>query len=106
MIAGRMKYRLRILKPVTTTGRFGEKSSQWVETATVHAERVKMSGRRTMQDSEVFPDYTVEFNIRDRHEIHENWRVEQLGGNTYSVAAIIPNLDRGYMTLVCDRLNE
>lgn len=64
-----------------------------------------MSGTNTLVVGEHFPDYRVEFNIRDAHEIDENWRVEQLGGHLYTVANIIPNPDRGMNTLVCDRVN-
>ena len=38
--------------------------------------------------------------------MEENWRVQQVGGYLYTVVAIIPNLDRGYLTLQCDRVNE
>jgi len=106
MKAGRMRYRLRILQPTTAADRFGSKSTTWTQTAVVHAERVKYAGRRTVQNAEVFPDYTAEFNIRDAHTVREGWRVEQLGGNTYTVVSITPNIDRGFLTLVCDRLNE
>ena len=56
--------------------------------------------------SEHFPDYRAEFNIRDAHRVKENWRVQQLGGYLYSVTNIIPNLDKGMKTLVCERVNE
>ena len=106
MIAGRMKYKLRILQPTKTVGKFGETSSTWSEVAVVHAERVKISGRRAVIDNEIFADYTTEFNIRSAHTVKENWRVEQLGGYTYTVKNIIPNIDKGMLTLVCDRINE
>lgn len=106
MRAGSLKHKLRILRPGYVTDKFGGKRSTWTETAVVHAERVRMSGRRKLQDGELSPDYFVEWNIRDAHEVHENWRVEQLGGNLYTVTYIIPNYDRGYLTLVCDKVNE
>lgn len=105
MQAGRMKTRLRILRPITTEGELGGESLEWVETATVHAERVKQTGSNTLIVGEHFPDYRTEFNIRDAHEVEENWRVEQLGGYLYNVANVIPNIDRGMKTLVCDRVN-
>lgn len=106
MIAGRMKYKLKLLQPVKATNDYGEEVDTWTETVTVHAERVKHTGHRSEEVSEHFPDYRVEFNIRDVHTISENWRVQQLGGNLYTVTNIIPNLDRGFKTLICDRVNE
>lgn len=106
MIAGRMKYRLELYRPVTRKNPYGEIESTYRKTVTVHAERVKQTGRRRIDMDEVFADYTTEFNIRDIHEIDEGWRVQQLGGYLYSVTNIIPNLDKGFKTLVCDRVNE
>lgn len=106
MQAGRMKYKLTLLEPTTTVDRMGAESTVYTERATVHAERVKATGNRSDEVGEHFPDYHVEFNIRDAHTVAENWRVQQLGGYLYTVLAIIPNLDRGYKTLVGDRVNE
>lgn len=106
MIAGRMKYKLILLEPVKETNDFGEEKTTYAETRTVHAERVKQSGSRSEEVGEHFPDYSAEFNIRDAHPVQENWRVQQLGGNLYTVTNIVPNLDRGYKTLVCVRVNE
>ena len=36
----------------------------------------------------------------------EGWRVQQQGGRLYEVTAIVPNRDRGMITLICDRVNE
>lgn len=106
MRAGTLKYKLTLLEPVRTTDRMGAEKVVYAETRTVHAERVKATGNRSEEVGEHFPDYSVEFNIRDAHTIAENWRVRQLGGYLYTVVAIIPNLDRGYKTLLCDRVNE
>lgn len=108
MKAGAMKYKLQIFKPETTTNHYGEKELSFSSepTATVWAEQVKQTGHRSEEVGEHFPDYNAEFNIRDAHEIKENWRVQQLGGYLYNVVAIIPNIDRGMNTLVCERVNE
>lgn len=106
MQAGRMKYRLTLLRPVTDEDTFGSAPSDFEEVRTVWAERVKMSGNRTMEVGESFPDYRTEFNIRIKHPIDNNWRVQQLGGYLYNVTNIIPNIDRGYQTIVCERVNE
>lgn len=101
-----MKYKLKILKPSYTTDRMGSKSVAYTETGTVWAERVSATGRRSEEVGEHFPDYSVRFNIRDAHPIEENWRVRQLGGHLFTVTAIIPNRDRGYNLLICERVNE
>ena len=106
MIAGRMKYKLTLLEPTQTTNDFGEEVTTYIDTVTVHAERVKHTGNRSEEVGEHFPDYSTEFNIRDAHPVEENWRVQQVGGELYTVTNIIPNLDRGYKTLVCVRVNE
>lgn len=106
MRAGALKYRLTLLEPTYTSDRMGAKKVTYTETRTIHAERVAASGFRSEEVGEHFPDYRAHFNIRDVHPVLENWRVKQLGGYLYTVAAIIPNLDRGYKTLVCERVNE
>lgn len=106
MRAGPMKYKLQILQPTTTTNSYGEEAITWAPIRTVNAERVSISGNRSEEVGELFPDYKAEFRIRDAHPIKENWRVLQLGGNLYTVTNIIPNLDRGYNSLICERVNE
>ena len=105
MQAGKMKYKLVLFKPVTEVDKFGAEVSKFQEFRTVNAERVKMTGNRSEEVGEHFPDYRTEFNIRDAHPVKENWRVKQLGGYEYVVTNIIPNIDRGMMTLICDRVN-
>lgn len=100
-----MKSRLKILKPVMKKSNSGSEKTIWEETRTVHAERVKITGSYGLELGERFPDYRQEFNIRDAHEVKENWRVEEIGGYLYTVANIIPNRDRGYLTLKCERVN-
>lgn len=106
MIAGKLKYKLQILEPTYVKDCMGAKAVKYVEKRTVWAERVSATGNRSEEVGEHFPDYTAQFNIRDAHPVAENWRVKQQGGYLYTVTAIIPNLDRGYKTLICERVNE
>lgn len=106
MRAGEMKYRLLLLEPVAVTNDYGEEATTYQTVRTVWAQRTKQSGSRSDEVGEHFPDYHAEFNIRDAHPIQENWRVQQLGGYLYTVTTIIPNIDRGMNTLVCERVNE
>lgn len=106
MRAGALKYKLTLLEPKRTTDRMGAEKVTYIETRTVRAERVRTAGNRSDEVGEHFPDYNAEFNIRNAHPIAENWRVRQLGGYLYTVVSIIPNRDKGYNTLLCDRVNE
>ena len=106
MRAGALKYRLILLRPTATADEYGAEATEYEQTRIVHAERVKQSGARSEEVGEHFADYRVEFNIRDAHEIAENWRIRQVGGYLYTVTNIIPNIDRGMLTLVCVRVNE
>lgn len=106
MRAGALKYKLVLLEPQRVIDKMGAEVIEYIETSTVHAERVKTSGSRSEEVGEHFPNYSAEFNIRDAHRVEENWRVQQVGGHLYTVVAIVPNLDRGYKTLMCDRVNE
>lgn len=101
-----MRYRLQLLQPTFDTNEFGEEYTTYKVTNTVHAERVKMNSSHGVEVGERFPAYSAEYNIRDAHTIEENWRVQEMGGYLYNVVNIIPNLDRGMRTLVCERVNE
>lgn len=101
-----MKYKLTLLKPTAATNIYGEEANGYEPQRTVWAQRVKQSGYRSEEVGEHFPDYRAEYNIRDTHPVEENWRVKQLGGLLYTVVAVIPNIDRGMKTLVCERVNE
>ncbi len=106
MRAGALKYKLAILEPSYSEDRMGANKVSYTDRGVIWAERVTASGRRSEEVGEHFPDYSVQFNVRDAHPIAENWRVRQLGGYLYTVTAIVPNLDRGYKTLLCERVNE
>lgn len=101
-----MRYKLRLLRPDTTTGKLGGEKVSYTQTSTVWAERVKMSPRYGMELGEFFSDYTVEYNIRDAHKVEEGWQVEEVGGHLYKVINIIPNRSRGMLTLKAERINE
>lgn len=106
MRAGALKYKLALLEPKRITDRMGAEKVEYVPTREVRAERVRTTGFRSEEVGEHFSTYSAEFNIRDVHPVMENWRVRQIGGHLYTVVSIVPNLDRGYKTLFCDRVNE
>jgi len=106
MRAGGLRYRLEVLRPTITVSEFGEEQTTWEVCRTVRAERVKLNGGRSLEVGETFPDYTAEFNVRYAHPVEENWRVRQLGGDLFTVSNVVPNLERGFKTLQCERVNE
>lgn len=101
-----MRHWLLILHPEIEVNEVGEEKPTWKQCCRIHAERVKLSGHRSEEVGEHFPDYRTEFNIRDIHTVEANWRVQQLGGELFTVVAVLPNLEKGYKTLVCERVNE
>ena len=106
MKAGRMCDRLELMKPMVSRNRYGEEETSYVVTTTAHAERVSHSGARSNEVGEHFPDHTIKFNIRDGHEIAEHWRVRHVGGHVHDVTNIEPTGRRGYLCLICVRVNE
>lgn len=106
MIAGRLRYRIGLLRPVYSETDFGSTTTTYVPAGTVWAERVKISGRMSYETGEQFADYSTQFNIRDAHEVHEHWRVEVSEGQIFEVTNVIPNRERGFNTLICERVND
>ena len=106
MIAGRLRYRVELLRPSTTVNAYGEQVTTWEAVGSVRAERVRLTGSRRDEAAEMWSDYAASYNIRDAHRVEEQWRVREAGGCLMSVAAIIPNKERGYITLQCVRVNE
>lgn len=106
MRAGELKYKLVLLQPTIIVDAFGAESTIYKEIRTVAAERVKINGSKRIEVGEQFPDYRVDFNIRDAHPVKENWKVRQLGGYEYTVNNIIPNRQCGMLTLICERVNK
>ena len=84
----------------------GAGRTEYVPTRVVRAERVRATGRRSEEVGDHFPAHTAEFTLRDAHPVQEHWRGQLLGGNLQTIVSIIPNRDKGYNTLLCDRVNE
>lgn len=105
MIIGRMKHKLTVLKPETVTDSFGSERTEWVEQNTIHAERVNVKGSRNNEAGELFPDYSVSFNVRMEQNISENWRVQEIKGFLYNVTNIVINDSKRFKTLICERVN-
>lgn len=85
---------------------YGAESVHYEPTRVAYAEQVRHTARLHNEVGEHFPDHSTEYNVRDGHEVGENWRVRELHGLLYTVTAIIPNKARGFVTLICERVNE
>ena len=106
MIAGRMKLRITLIEPLRQVNDFGEEATVWRDSCPVWAERVKYSASRSHEVGEHFSDYRSAWNIRYQHRVCNNWRMRDNDGMLHAIIAVEPNRDRGFNTLVCERLNE
>lgn len=106
MKSARLKTYLTLMKPSESRNKYGGKDVDFEVTKTVHAERVKYTGKMGVVVGETFVQYDADYNIRDVHEVKEGWRVQERDGYLYTVDHIIPNHDRGFVTLNCIRVNE
>ena len=106
MIAGRMKHKLIVYERSEETLSNGSEKVTYVKGNTIHAERLSLNGRLSMEVAELFSDYDATYNVRTAHDIEEGWRVLEVGGNLYTVCNIYPNIKKGYNTLLCQRVNE
>lgn len=108
MKAGKLKSRIELFEPHIERDEYGAEKIRYTKTSLVYAERVKLSGRMLEQVGERFSSYSVRFSIRDAHRVDEHWRLRQIGRNNhfYEVTNILPNPDRGMLTLICERINE
>ena len=93
------------MQPTTTVNQYGEAHTTYTPVRTIWAERVAITGKADEQAAEHSAQYSIQFRIRAAHPVREHWQVEQLGGYTYQVDAVEPNLQRGMLTLICSRLN-
>ena len=101
-----MRTRLEILRPVPAADDFGAERVHYEPTRVAYAEQVRHTARLHNEVGEHFPDHSAEYNVRDVHEVGENWRVRELKGLLYTVTAIILNKASGFVTLICERVNE
>lgn len=105
MIAGRLTERVKLLRPASTTDRFGSNTISYVEVATVHAEVKWKSGSTAGEASELFSGDRIEILIRSAHTVEPKWRAEYMGV-IYFVEAIEHNRLKGMKRLLCNKVNE
>jgi head-tail adaptor len=64
-----------------------------------------MTGRGHDEVGEHFEAIEARFRVRAAHQIEAGWRVAEEGGHTYCVRATEPNRRRGFIMLICEKLN-
>ena len=108
MIAGRLRYRLKTFCPVVGEGPFGVADAEYTEHKSIRAERVKYSPSAKFELHEVYPYYKETYLFRSAHSfIKEGWRVMEMGSSILlEVRNIIPDIQRGMLTLECEKVNE
>lgn len=108
MRAGPLRhYRLSLLEPNRQIDICGSEPTDYVEKKVVHAERVSVSAYKSDEAGEHFADARVQFNIRSVFEVKANWQVKDIvNDELYTVVAIIPNKNKQFNTLICEKVNE
>lgn len=106
MIAGRMRTRLSLWRPGWERDEYGHEESGWVDAGWARAERVKYTGRLRVESDEAFAAYDAVYNIRIHHAVEEGWRVQECGCTPkMTVSNVVPNHERGMLTLYCRKEN-
>ena len=107
MKAGRLNSRLTILQPIFIVNDFGERRTTYANAGYCDAERASMSGSRSEEVDEHFPDYRANWVTSIAVTVDENWRLQDTEtGYLYTVTNVVLNRRRGMKTLICTRVNE
>jgi len=107
MIAGRLRDKVTVYRPVEEVNGYGEAMQTWVAVATVHAERSKRVDARSEQVGEHFAEARVTWLIRGVHAVKANWRiVDARTGEKFTIMAVTPHRERGYNELSCTLYND
>ena len=103
--AGDMRQTVTLIRPVTTLGEHGRRSTAWEDVSTVAAAKSDVSGREFFAAHAVNAEDIVTFTLRYRTDTDSTWRVRH-GSETYNILEV----NRlGYMTdwmrLKCRKVN-
>ena len=107
MKAGRLNNRLTLLQPGAVTNDYGEQKTTYEAAGYCDAERANMTGNRSEEVEEHFPDYRANWVTSIAVTVAENWRLQDTEtGYLYTVTNVVLNRRRGMKTLICTRANE
>ena len=85
--AGDLRHPLTLIRPDTTTGDHGRRSTVWTEVTTVYAAKQDVSGREFFAAHAVNAEDIVTFTIRWRDDIDTTWRVKH-HSTTYGILEV------------------
>ena len=106
MRAGGLKYQIELYKPERRDSGYSSGTTIWYERArATRADILFHKGAIVKEGREYLPSYSVEFRIRNYHDVQETWRVKYKD-KFYNIEAIIPNDKRQLVTLVTNSVNE
>ena len=106
MRAGGLKYQIELYKPENRESGFSSSASIWYDLVrSTRADILFNKGGIVQEGKEYLPSYSVDFRVRNYHDVQENWRVKYKD-KFYQIEAIIPNDKRQLVTLVTNMVNE
>lgn len=105
MWAGKLNEVVKFYKPTITTNEFGEQVQSYELAIETKAEVVHNSGGRTVENGEVFFDYTKTFRVRKYHNIAENYLIEWQG-KRYRILSIEEDRYYNNKTIEAELKNE
>lgn len=100
-----MNERAVLYRPAVKEDEYGSKVQAWDGGTPLWVQRVKVSGRFTLEASELFPDYDAEFYCRIEHGVTEFCRIRH-DGILYHVGNVINNRRKGTALLKCAKVND
>lgn len=105
MIVGRMFDLIRIEKLTSTKDEYGAEKNTWGEYLTCKAEKIKTTGRKSVDNDEIFNTYTKVFNIWYRKGISEDMRVIY-NDDKYKIESIDEDKFNNVTQLTISLINE
>lgn len=83
----------------------GTVKKEWVNRPVIRADRAKLIGRRRSANGETVNAYDAEFRVRIGHKVSDGWRVREVEGYLYEVAATEKDRLKQMKTLKCFKVD-
>ena len=99
MRAGRLRHRVTIQQPSSSTNSRGGKIKSWSDLATVWASIEPLSGREIEQDFQLEPETTTRIVMRYKSGLTSNMRIKY-GSRYYKILGITNTNERNYELIV------
>lgn len=99
------KHVIEIQKSVEVVNPFGEREQTWEKAISTKADVLHKSGNRILDFHELVSAYSVEFRIRNYHNVDEKMRV-LFQKKKYRILAILPDYEKRMTTISTELINE